>query len=245
MPPSPVQEFRQWLKMSSAEREPALAARSAKNREAILAKLREYEAMPENLRNANLDAAELHWYLRPLLAMPVAQRDLSAQQIPEPWRERVQARLKQWDELKPDFQKEILKNEAAVKYASAPQPPMPTIPHPSADPILLRRFLSLPMDQQAKAMESFPPAERLEMTKTLQAFRELSPDNREICINSFGKFASMSAREQSVFIKNADRWQAMSSQDRDMWRQLVKIMPPMPSTFPPMPGMSVGTNGAP
>jgi hypothetical protein len=48
----------------------------------------------------------------------------------------------------------------------------------------------------------------------------------------------MSRPEQIAFLKNAERWQAMSQNERDMWRKVVAIVPPMPPTpiqAPPIP----------
>jgi hypothetical protein len=41
-----------------------------------------------------------------------------------------------------------------------------------------------------------------------------------------------------LFLKNAERWNAMSPQERQNWRQLVStlsLMPSIPPRLPPMP----------
>jgi hypothetical protein len=48
----------------------------------------------------------------------------------------------------------------------------------------------------------------------------------------------MNDAEKFAFVKNADRWQEMSQKDRDMWRKIVAIVPPMPPLpvqLPPNP----------
>ena len=94
-----------------------------------------------------------------------------------------------------------------------------------------------------KALDNFSNKERQEMEKTLQAFRNLPLDQRQQCVDAFGKFASMGRDERISFLKNVERWQAMSPDDRDKWRKLVKALPPRPPlppgldpNFPPIPG---------
>ena len=49
----------------------------------------------------------------------------------------------------------------------------------------------------------------------------------------------MAPGERIQFLKNAARWDAMTSHERQLWRELVHTLPPMPPGFPsglpPMP----------
>ena len=72
------------------------------------------------------------------------------------------------------------------------------------------------------------------MLKTLQAFLRLPKSRRDECLQSFGKFASMTAEERQEFFKNAERWKELSPAERQAWRNLVNRFPPMPP-MPPMP----------
>ena len=49
----------------------------------------------------------------------------------------------------------------------------------------------------------------------------------------------MSDAARVAFIKNVERWQEMTPVERDMWREVVNTVPPMPqlpAPEPPMPG---------
>src|ERR1035441_507129 len=70
---TPVKYFRGLLGMTPAERERALANRSPADKAILLAKLREYQALPRRIREARLCQTELHWELSAL--MKLAPRD--------------------------------------------------------------------------------------------------------------------------------------------------------------------------
>lgn len=241
MPPSPVVEFRAWLKLPPEQRGAMLAGRSAESRKALDAKLREYEALPEKERDRKLCAVELHWYLQQLIGMPKAERAEALTQVPKYLRPLVAFRLQQWEivELKVgrDQKKQILDNETARKYVSSPQPPMPVELEVQNR---LRDFFKMPENEQARALQHFTLGNRNEMIATMKAFQSLPDAEREKCIKSFGQFATMSAAEQAEFLRNVERWRAMPKEERETWRELVQTMPPMPPlppdlVFPPMP----------
>jgi hypothetical protein len=74
-------------------------------------------------------------------------------------------------------------------------------------------------------------AERHQMEKTLQAFDQMPASQRAECVNAFAKFASLTAPQQAEFLKNAERWAAMSPAERQAWRDLVVNVP----QWPPLP----------
>ena len=78
----------------------------------------------------------------------------------------------------------------------------------------------------------FPTPNGGKWKQALQAFDRLPPAQRAQCINSFGKFATMAPGERNQFLKNAARWDAMTSHERQLWRELVHTLPPMPPGFP-------------
>jgi hypothetical protein len=264
MPPSPVDEFRKWLKMAPQQRTMALARRPEKSRKIIEAKLDEYSALSQAERDRRLEVLELRWYLRPLMQLPPAARGKALDQVPIPLRPIVDVRLQQWDRMSDDVKKEALDHEAAVEYFSSPpqlqNATMRSLPASEGNNLArnvarLKRmspsdrarldervgqFFNLPQYQQDQSLNNFSDNERQEMAKTLQAFRQLSAEQRSTCIQAFEKFASMTHDEQLAFLKNAERWQAMSQKDREMWREIVKVVPPMPDLgldIPPNPAV--------
>jgi hypothetical protein len=86
------------------------------------------------------------------------------------------------------------------------------------------------------------------MERALSAFASLPPEQRRICIESFVKFKQMSKEEVNQFLKNAARWKAMSPQERETWRSLIKILPPhasVPSVPPSPPGADANADAPP
>ena len=69
---SPVEYFRTLLGMTPAQREKLLANKPDAEREAILAKVREYEAMAADIREARLRQTELLWDIATLMRLPSA-----------------------------------------------------------------------------------------------------------------------------------------------------------------------------
>ena len=55
----------------------------------------------------------------------------------------------------------------------------------------------------------------------------------------------MSHEERAVFFKNAERWQAMSQEDRQAWRNVVRRAPDMPPLPPGMIVPGTPTQSAP
>ena len=113
---SPVDTFRELLAMSPTERKQSLTNRPAEVQKQILAKVREYEALRANERELRLQATELRYYLLPVLTSPATNRAAQLVGIPEQAKKLVITRLRQWDQLSPEVQKELLDNEAAVRY---------------------------------------------------------------------------------------------------------------------------------
>jgi hypothetical protein len=255
---SPVDTFRELLAMSPAERRQSLTNRPVEVQRQILAKVREYEALRANERELRLQATELRYYLLPILASPATNRATQLVNIPEPARKLVITRLRQWDQLAPEVQQELLDNEAAVRYftevtgsvpdprragaeiASARQQKLEASlarwrSLPEADRNKIERrfhtFFELSADEKTRALGSLSVPERHQIQKTLDSFSSLPPPQRLQCIRSFEKFASLPVDERQQFLKNAERWKLMSPEERKKWRDLVTRL----ATQPPLP----------
>ncbi len=253
---SPVQQFRELLAMSVPERRQALSNRPPEVARQIMAKVREYESLKPADRELRLSATELRWYLLPLMTEARTNRATRLAQIPEPYRDIVQARLEQWDLLPPTFQEEMLNSETTSRYfaqlqtATADQrqrilsqmsperrakleaglDTWRILPPLQREKILksFGDFFELKPGEQARALESLSDDEKLQMEKTLQSYAKLTPKQRAECIRSFQKFASMGLAERQMFLKNAERWKLMSAEEREQWRNLVEFAPIQP-----------------
>lgn len=249
-PRSPVALFRQLLAMTPEERELFLTNRPPQVREAILAKVSEYEALDPDERELRLRATELRWYLLPLMRDPSSNRAVQLALVPADLRDLVKARLDQWIILPPQLQQEFLENEEALHYFAhldvSNNPALAKIAPPGSE--LARwtamteeqrkqvaanvdQFFALTPDEKQAALETLSDAERKQMENTLEAFDKLPASQRAECIHAFAKFASMSASEKQEFLRNAQRWSEMSPADRQAWRDLVENVP----QWPPLP----------
>ena len=263
MPPSPIAQFRAWLTNSPETLQVALAARSPRSRRAIEDKIREYKSLAPEERERRLTATELQWYVTYLTPLARPQRDIALRQIPVIWQPMVMERLAAWDKMSPELQNEARSHPLVMEYVSAPADKKEVVLKslsaeqnsalrqrlarwqflPAMERTRLNErldeFFSMPSEKQQRTLNNFSDAERKNMEKTLESFRTLSREQRDVCIKSFAqfaqKFAAMDEAEKIVFLKNAERWQEMSPSDRDMWRQIVAIVPPMPPVPAPRP----------
>ena len=258
IPSSPIDSFRKMLAMPVVERETFLATRSPQQRQVLQEKLKEYELLTPEERETRLRTLELRIYLLPLMAMAASNRQPSLAAVPERVQKLVEERLKEWDQLPADLQKDVLENQMATTlfFRSETSPPRPNsnlsalsdperkrieqsiqrwnlLPPERRQSIQehFKRFFELPKNEKARALESLNQSERLQMKASLQAFDRLPNDQRERCINGFKKFAELSSAEREQFLKDAERWKNMNPQDRKVWRTLVSQF----STHPPMP----------
>lgn len=248
---SPVELFRELLAMTPDERDVFLTNRPPEIRVRILAKVAEYEALDPNERELRLRATELRWYLMPLLRESPTNRAAQLALVPADLRDLVQNRLDEWTILPPSLKDEFLENERILRYFahvdlsnnpaedSGPAPSDAERAHWNALSEPERRqiangfnqFFSLTPDEKQAALNTLSEAERRQMQKTLQMFDQMPVSQRAECISAFAKFASMSAPEKAEFLKNAERWSAMSPAERQAWRDLVVNVP----QWPPLP----------
>jgi len=265
---SPIYFFRQLLAMNLAERKQALADRTPENRRQILAKLRQYEALKPAEQELRLKVTELRWYLLPLMHSPATNRQEQLAGIPAEDRQLVEDRLQLWDIVPPDLQKELLDNEATLRYLCELGSQKPSLANMSAERMKnleqgLELWRSLPEDQKKmllarfdqmfgltqrekeKVLRALSDVEREQIEKTLHRFGALSAAQRSECIRSFEKFTNLSIEERDQFLRNADRWKLMSPEERREWKEVVQKLtpqPPLPPGFgqpPAPPGLPV------
>jgi hypothetical protein len=264
--PSPVDLFRELLHATTPEeRNQLLAGRTPENRKRILAKVREYQSLKPSARELRLKATELRWYLLPLMSLPATNRTAQLEQVPLTNRKLVEVRLQHWDRLTPATQKELLENEATLRYftelegANAEQQhkllqnlsparrqkleaglvQWRAMPESDRRRMLGRfnQFFELTPAERNRALEAISDPERRQMEKTLRSYAALTPEQRAQCVRSFEKFADLSVEERLQFLKNAERWKLMSLEQRQAWRDLVNQVTLLPPEIdtPPMP----------
>jgi len=265
-PKSPVETFRELLALTPQARNQALVDRTPQARAQILAKIDEYLALDPETRDARLRATELRWYLEPMMNAPSTSRATQLAGVPPELRKLVGDRIAQWDRLPPGTQKELLENDLTASYFAQFQAlpsklrtnllaGIPPDRRAELEAGIARwhslseserrktcerfeKFFELTPKEKERALEKFPDADRRQMELTLRVFESLPKDRRELCVQSFAKFATMSVAERDQFLKSAERWQQMSPEERQAWRDLVTKVPdwpPMPPDVPPLP----------
>jgi predicted Fe-S protein YdhL (DUF1289 family) len=268
---SPISFFRDLLAMDAVRREQALTNRSPEARALILAKVREYELLKPDERELRLRVTELRWYLRPLMSAPATNRPAQLATMPETYRKLIEDRLTEWDKLSPEMQKELLANEATIRYLTeiegrtdeqrrqaleAISPPGRTALEQGIDKWSsmtddqrrrmlshFREFFELTAQEQRKVLNTLPGPDRGQIARTVRAFDNLPPDQRDQCIQSLQKFVGLSPIERQQFLKSAERWKLMSPSERQVWRVLIRrLPPPLP---PPLPRLRASSRPDP
>lgn len=277
-PLPPVDYFRQLLAMPPLDLERALAAKPLNKREALRAKIHEYVRMPASEREQRLRMTELRFYLMPLMKLPPDGRSELLNSVPGRLRQLVVDRLQQWDLLPAPFQKEVIDHEITMHYFARLESSTPSereqilrafpkdkrylmeaelkklrgMPEEDRQRMYERfgQFFNLPPDEKEKTLDVLSEEERRKMENSLQRFGQLPATQREIYIQSFQKFANMTEEERGQFLRNAERWRAMSSRERQTWINLVNLLPtqsgpPLPSAANPSAIIPVISQGQP
>jgi hypothetical protein len=260
LPPSPVDNFRDWLKLSPAERAPLLAKMPEADRRALEAKLANYDSLSADARDLRLRETQMHWHLLALMKLPPAQRKDRLAQVPPDERELVHERLQQFDAWPAAKQKSFLENEEVIGvYLQMQETP------PDVRGNVLRSMpaeVRLPLERRLQKWNGLPPAQRQEMSdhfvqmfqvedrnkekiiaslpedvrkqfdKLNESLKQLPADQRQRCTAALNKFLKMSPDEQNHFLANAARWQKMSEKEHNTWRQIINKVPQLPPLPP-------------
>ncbi len=254
---SPVELFRRLLAMTGEQREQALADRPAENRQGILRKIQEYEKMTAEDRELKLRVTELRWYLPPLMRLPKADRVATLAAISEPVRKLIEERLLQWDLLPPPLQTGVLDHQSTLGYFAGQnygpatnsflvrEPPLPPgareelvrlrqLSRPQHDQVVasFQRFYDLSAEEKQAMLETLSAEQRAQLDKAFQLLGRMPKDQRDMFVAAAGKLSSMSDAEQQEFLHNAERWSAMSPDERQVWRQIANRLPPLPPLPP-------------
>lgn len=269
MPPlpqlaSPVDVFRELLALAPEARERAILEKPEPRRGVIRAKLAEYAALPPEEREIRLHVTELRWRLVPMMNMNPTNRASLLHGVPLRDRALIQERLRQWDQLPPAVQKELLENQATLDYFgrlenSSPQQRaalLQTLPEDQRARMEsdfnrwhdqtprdrerlhrgLTQFFELTTREREVILARLPASQRSVAQQTLGAIANLPEEQRARCLDAYRKFTTLSPAEREQFTRNAERWMTMSEVSRDNWRKLARTLPPLP---PLPPGLAI------
>ena len=267
--PAPTELFRKLLAMSGPERATFLSGRTAEQQQRIETKVQEYLRLEPNEREGRLQALEIRWHMGQLINLSPTNRADRVNAVPEPYRSLVRQRLMLWDILPPPLRRDMLDNETVIRLflqlrvsRRSQEELLAELPAARREQLQreFERWQQLPperreqmcrnfehffgMDQadRQNMLSSLSETERGRMRATLTMFEDLAPAQRERVVEGFRKFKELSPAARQEFLRSAERWQAMSEKDRDLWRQIVirmhsaKLMPP---PVPPRPTASI------
>jgi hypothetical protein len=253
---TPVAYFRGLLGMTPAERERMLAGQPEERRAQVLAKVREYEALPREVREERMRQTELHWHLLNLLPLDPAGRNERLKEVSPLYLPVLLSQLAQWDRLPEAMRKALLANKSFLRAYVQQQERSPSrqkdmfgllpaqqradwaqaldrwqeLPESRREELCqaFRQFFCLSGEERKETVQALSETERRQMEEALRSYADLPPEKQRQCVESFSKFAEMSAEERSQFLQNAAKWEAMNEHERQLWRTLVVKLPPMP-----------------
>lgn len=261
---SPVAVFRRLLAMNESERGQFIGARPVEAQAYLRAKVQEYLALSPADREARLQSLELRALLLPLMKMSEAQRASQIELLPPDKRKLVEERLRTWAVLPPPLAKDVLENEAAVRFflhsqSSSEREAMLSSMSPQQRSDLQRnierldalsparremavrnveRYFAFDSKQREQTLSALSDQERALVTNALARLSTLPPDERGQAVEGLRKFKGLSLADQQQFLRSAQRWQSMPEKERQLWRELVartRLTPPPP--LPPSPEM--------
>jgi Protein of unknown function (DUF3106) len=271
--PPPIQPriemFRKLLAMTSAGQQAWLSNRPAEVRAPLEAKIQEYLAMKPDEREAILRATELHEYLEIFLKEPPVLRAAQLPQVPQPYRQIVSDRLRMFDILPPDLQRDVLAGKSTADYFLNPSPVPPIMgrarPAVSAPPLppapwdylgqmsaeqkqamytSFQNFFDLNEEDRRKILAILPPDQRAQVAQALRDLENLPPDQRKQGLQSLSRLASMTEPQRQAFFTNAMVWQQLPATERQTWRKMVVHLPPALPVIAPRDGFPPSASGS-
>ncbi len=265
---SRVAVFRELLGMSDRERDERLATYSPVKRDGLKAKIKEYESLTPEQCELRLLVTELQEYLLPLMTLPSTNRAAQISLLPTNLAPMVEVRLQHWDSLSPTQQNAVLENKSLLQHLTdfASINPMrqnqaATNMTPAQRQALqealtkwqglsrerrleitrhFKEFFDLTPTEKQKTLSTVSDAERAQIEKAVRQYYELNPRSKARVRAGLDKFCQLSPAEFGQFLRNAERWKALSPTERKAWRDLVSsaaIQPPLPPGARPVRSM--------
>ncbi len=90
------------------------------------------------------------------------------------------------------------------------------------------RFYELPPLKQDAAIAKIPVPARKQLKDRLDELLRMPLDKQKKCLIALNAFAQMTPDERTIFRGNAERWRAMDAKERQFWTLFVKQLPPLP-----------------
>ena len=260
IPPSPIEQFRRWLRMPQAEREQHLSGYAEEKQVVLRQKLEAYAAMPADQRERRLTMLELRWYLRPLMGVATEQRGNYLNMIPPRLHEIVTERLARWDQLDANTRTEILANDDAREMVTRYFAYLRRAPASGQAQALnpLNPSQQAELREKLKYWQSTTPAQRERMGRQLEAFFEmpksaqaktlghLSEAERQEMQRALQAFANLSPQHRRACVESFQKFASMAPAERaeflrkaERWQEMSpqerETWKSLVNKLPPMP----------
>jgi len=272
---SPISHLHNLLDASQEKRRQMLAQHDPSARAFWERKVNEYSSMDSMERDQKMREAQLHWYLLLVLRSPVEDRDTKLIQIPQADRGLIQNRLKEWSDLSKPMQVDIMTHLPVLRYfgrlitltpqerkqamsaslAEGNRPDMASSDWGLVNPsrrksmfLAYQKFFSLADEKRKRVLSKIPMPQRLNVQSKLEQIENLSPAAKKRCLEALAKYAQMTPDERVLFKVNAEVWKSMPDSEHEVWKKVVKKLPPLPPvrslSLPPIP-RSINRQGLP
>lgn len=250
---NPVDYFRSLLSETPQNREQMLAQKPPAQRQRLLDKIKEYEAMSIQERELRLQATRLRWQLISLMRTAPSNRVHLLASLPEHERRSLENRLNQWDLLSPAVQNVLLQGPttSASQQPSFSRSPDPvegaasrsldrdiarwnSTPVEHRHKILTRfqQFFELTTSEKEKTLSLLETGQRQQVEATVQAWQALPSKEREKHVTFLKKFTDLPPVEQDRYRKLAEEWNRLQPDGRQAVQYFMNEIPPIPPGMP-------------
>lgn len=183
-----LNQFVRLLAMEKDQRAKALASRP-ETRVFLRGELEKYDRMTVEDREAELQSLRVWYHLRALVSVPRAVRNEALKMIAPTDREMVERRLRRWDLLDADLQREVMEHDRFIRY--------------------VLELDGLPKAEQVKREPLLPESLREVWDSRLEQWHDVPADRRRIIYHNFKKFFDLTVSERDRVLKT------LSQKERD------------------------------
>jgi hypothetical protein len=252
---SPIEHLRHLLNADREKLASMLEQHSSSTRAFWERKLAEYTALEKQERDRRLRDAQRHWYLMLLLRSEPAERESKLLNIPAPDRALIATRIRDWEALSADLQRDVMTYLPALRYfgrlvsmnsrarkqalehAQRAGNDLTDMPKgweqldPGYRSSMFRayqQFFVLEKQERSQVLVNIPTPQRQTLQARLEKLEGMAPEVRRKCLEALQTYAEMTPEERTLFQVTAARWKKMHPSEHSIWKKLVRRVPPMP-----------------
>lgn len=224
---SPIDFFRQLITAKPEEREKLLATKKPELRKVLENYAISYQALSAGERELRLRTMELRYHLTSLLQTASSNRVERLKIVPDRDRSLIEERLKYWDGLSAEIQREVLKNERLTReYIGV------GVAKSAANPVSLTGQTSnqvVRIEEQFIHWQLLPDARRAQIQKHFTNLFELTgaekahdkllalplnDEERQLMERTLNRFKQLTPSQRGTCVQNFSRLASLSPAER-------------------------------